>query len=588
MTFAHPTALFGLALLPIIAAFYLWRAQHRRQVVSSTWLWSEVLARFSHQPSRRLPLQEPLLLLQLLAALVLTLLLAGPALSHNTRLHRIVILDNSLTMAATDLAPSRWQVAERRVQTLIGGIGADESVSLILAGPRATVIGSAPSGIDLARLITTLPRPMGTADLAGAAALARGLANGDPPGTVVLQQFLSAQTSPVSLPGLPSQIEYIGGALDDQAITVLTTSCLPSGACQAFARVRSSANRQIADTLAVWADGKLLGRQPIQIPANGSLDLDFAVPPTAHLLRAALLRHDSLESDNTAWALTPLPEPRSALLVSDSPGQLVLALRAVPGLNVQVIGLASYQDSLAVGKDLLIMDGVLPDILPPIATLIVNPPADSSVLQVQKPSVFLPITQVIAQDPIVAGLDLYHVTLTGEAIAVPAWARQVAGGANGPVILSGVLDGQRTAVVPWDAAHGDVAQDPVFPLLIEHLVRWLAPPVPPTLPLSATLVLPPAVLSARSPSGMVLQGPIISAAEPGLYLVGDATGARTPGDPLFVVPAAGEPAPEPSTAPAAWMLLGTSGTQPQLLWPLAVALALLALSAEWWFYARRT
>ncbi|MGH2408875.1 MAG: BatA domain-containing protein, partial [Chloroflexota bacterium] len=82
ISFSEPRALFGLIVLPILILFYMWRAQHSRQVVSSTWLWQEVMARFSHRPTRRLPLRDPLLLLQLLAALLLVLFLAGPRAGH--------------------------------------------------------------------------------------------------------------------------------------------------------------------------------------------------------------------------------------------------------------------------------------------------------------------------------------------------------------------------------------------------------------------------------------------------------------------------------------------------------------------------
>jgi len=131
MSFAHPDALLGLLLVPLLLIFYMWRAQHQRRVVSSTWLWQEALARFTHHPTRRLPLREPLLLLQILATLVLTALLAGPALVRPARVHRIVVLDGSAAMAATDVGPSRYVAAIRRARALLDGRGDDQTISLI-------------------------------------------------------------------------------------------------------------------------------------------------------------------------------------------------------------------------------------------------------------------------------------------------------------------------------------------------------------------------------------------------------------------------------------------------------------------------
>ena len=408
MSVTNPLALFGLLLLPLIVLLYMWRARHQRQIVSSTWLWVEVQARFSHQPRRRLPLREPLLLLQLLAALALTLLLAGPALSRPVRVHRIIVLDGSMTMAATDVRPSRWTGALQRVRALLDDRASDTTISVILAGAQARLLGEAPGAADLTRILQALPPPSGSADLAGAAALVRGLAAGGTGAPQVL--FLAgAQTAALPLSGIPVHTERLGGALDDQGISGLTVRCAPGNSgCQAFAHVSNMAPSARDDTVAVWADGRLLGRQALRLPANDSLDIDFAVPDGTRVLRAALQRHDALANDDTAWTIVPAPAPLSALLVSDSPGQMLAALQAVPGLSVQVVGTVSYQDSDAAGKDLLVMDGYSEDILPSNPLLLLNPPTDSSLfgMQVTSSSTFLPITQVDTADPLVARAGL--------------------------------------------------------------------------------------------------------------------------------------------------------------------------------------
>jgi hypothetical protein len=588
MSIAHPAALLGLLLLPLIILFYMWRARHQRQVVSSTWLWSEVHARFSHQPTRRLPLREPLLILQLLAALALTLLLAGPALSRPARIHRIIVLDGSMTMAATDVRPDRWTAARQRIRTLLDQRGSDTTISLILAGAQARLLGEAPGDSDLTRILDQLPPPAGTADLTDAATLARGLANAGAAGASRVIFLAGAQTPVLPLPGLSVETQRLGGTLDDQGISQLTIRCLSIGsACQAFARVRNMAGAPCDDTFAVWAEGQLLGQQALQLPAGGALDLDFAVPDGARVVRASLLRHDALAIDNTAWAIVPAPAPLSTLLVSDSPGQLLPALRAVPGLRLQVTSTNSYQDTEAAGKDLVIMDGYTEDTLPSNPLLLLNPPADTTLLQVKRASTFLPITQVDPADPVVAGLDLYHLSISGEVIATPGWAHVAAGGPHGPVVLHGTLAGQRIAVLPWDAGHSAAAQDAVFPLLIEHLVRWLTPQPPPTVALGAIVTLPATVESVRGPSGALLSGPLVTADQAGVYRIDGSFGAWQSGDPLFVVPAASAEAVAPA-APSFWTVPHPSGTLPLALWPLVLAAALAALGGEWWFYARKT
>ncbi|MGH2345969.1 MAG: vWA domain-containing protein, partial [Chloroflexota bacterium] len=477
-----PYALFGLLLLPILVIFYMWRARHTRQVVSSTWLWAEAMARFSHKPTRQLPLRDPLLLLQLLAALLLVFYLAGPRAGHTAPSNRIVVLDDSIAMAATDVAPSRLVHAEHQIQSLITGLGAGDHLSVILAGPRARLLGQTPGGVDLPALLRALPQPSGAADLAGAAALARGLAGTPDLGTPRVTFIAARETAALPAGGLPVTTIRVGRTEDDQSISGLAVACSPkTNQCQAFARVRNSAAAARTDTLTASADGQSLGDQALHLPARGSLELSFVVPQGTRVVKATLAGTDAVPGDNTAVALSPTPPALRALLVSDSPGPLSRALRDVPGLSVRVITVEAYQDSDAIGPDLVVMDNLAPPNLPNIPLLMVHPPADSGLVNVRNGNVFLPMALPDPTDPLVADLDLDGMAGNGEAIDTPPWATVDAGTASTPLLLHGSQGGNRTVVLPFEPSAGAFAQDVAFPLLIERLVRWLVPPPPTTI-----------------------------------------------------------------------------------------------------------
>ena len=589
MSFAHPDALLGLLLVPLLLVFYMWRAQHQRRVVSSTWLWQEALARFTHHPTRRLPLREPLLLLQILATLVLTALLAGPTLGRPARMHRIVVLDSSMAMAAADVSPSRFVAATRRARALLDGRGDDQTISLVLAGPQARLLGHAPGGTDLGAALDRLPVPGGPADLAGAATLVRGLAAAGGQGAPEVTFLASAQTPALALVGLPVRIERFGGALDDQRIDHFSVRCAVDGSsCQAFARVSNTAPRSVADTFSVAADGRVLGRQILQLAAGGSLELDFAVPAGARALEATLLRPDALAADNAAWAIVPVAPPLHAVLASDAPGLILRALRGVPGLSVQVVATSQFQDSVAAGLDLAILDGIAPD-LPPAPTLFLNPPVDNTLLSLQARSATLSVAQTDPTDPLLAGLDLSRLAVTGHRADEPDWLQVAADGPSGPVVLHGITGGQRVAFLPWSTTGSAAAQDPAYPLLLERLVRWLAPLPPATVALGALVTVPASVGSVRDPVGSVLQGPLVTAGRVGLYRVDVGSEAYSKGTPLFSVSPAGPG--EAILAPVAPLVRTGSpdgGRLPLVLWPPVLVAALLALAVEWWFYARKT
>jgi Ca-activated chloride channel homolog len=79
MNLLVPTALAFSAIIPIILVLYFMRPKRQERVVRSTLLWQQALQDLqASRPWQRLRV-TPLLLLQLLAACVIVLILARPA-----------------------------------------------------------------------------------------------------------------------------------------------------------------------------------------------------------------------------------------------------------------------------------------------------------------------------------------------------------------------------------------------------------------------------------------------------------------------------------------------------------------------------
>ncbi|HXT37000.1 MAG TPA: hypothetical protein VN837_15600, partial [Chloroflexota bacterium] len=144
-------------------------------------------------------------------------------------------------------------------------------------------------------------------------------------------------------------------------------------------------------------------------------------------------------------------------------------------------------------------------------------------------------------------------------------------------------------ILPWEPGTSAFSHDVSFPLLIERLVRWLTPAPAAAIPAGTALWLPADVQSVRSPTGAILTGPLIEPQAAGLYQVVDATGSAAPGAPLFTVPPAspGEVSSTSVETPA-WAPLAIATGLPRTLWPWALLAALIALSGEWVYYARKT
>jgi hypothetical protein len=271
------------------------------------------------------------------------------------------------------------------------------------------------------------------------------------------------------------------------------------------------------------------------------------------------------------------------------PGQLLTALRSVPGLAVKVAPSANIPYAQIPSFDLLVLDRVFPDGLPPIPLLVVNPPTSTSMLTVRSTGTFLPAENVAAGDPLVQGLDLYGMSASGEAIATPSWAQVIVGGRNGPLLIDGTWNGARAAVLPFDVGHSAFAQDLAFPLLVTRLVQWLEPAPALAVDTGASIWLPSDVQSVQSPSGAIEAGPMVQADQPGVYIVASGNGGRRPGDALFVAQssAPGEATSSPDGGQW-WVPPIDLGIVYHDLWPVAIVVVLLALAGEWWVYAKKT
>src|SRR5579864_5093908 len=139
MHFLSPLSL--LWLLPIsglIVLMYILKLRRQDVIVSSTFLWRQVIRDVqANAPFQKLR-KNLLLLLQLIAAALIILALARPflrAISFGGR-NIVVIVDTSASMRATDVSPSRLEVAKRRAQELVSDLRPGDRMMILSAAAR--------------------------------------------------------------------------------------------------------------------------------------------------------------------------------------------------------------------------------------------------------------------------------------------------------------------------------------------------------------------------------------------------------------------------------------------------------------------
>src|SRR5437764_12855361 len=124
MNLLVPAALaFGI-IIPIILLLYFMRPKRQERVVGSTLLWQLALQDMqASRPWQRLRI-TPLVLLQLLAAIVIVLILARPALLLGSPISgdTIIILQASASMQATDVGSNRFEETKSQFSDLLASL----------------------------------------------------------------------------------------------------------------------------------------------------------------------------------------------------------------------------------------------------------------------------------------------------------------------------------------------------------------------------------------------------------------------------------------------------------------------------------
>src|SRR5437870_5282780 len=113
MNFLAPIAFLFALTIPVVIVFYLLKRKRVVKLVSSTLLWQKFLSETQASAPFQKLRKNWLLILQLILLALAVLALTRPYFKTNTKPAelRVVILDASASMQATDETPTRFQRA---------------------------------------------------------------------------------------------------------------------------------------------------------------------------------------------------------------------------------------------------------------------------------------------------------------------------------------------------------------------------------------------------------------------------------------------------------------------------------------------
>ena len=189
MSFALPIAFTLAALAVPIVALYVLKVRLRRVAVSTNLFWKQI---YDEKPPRSFwqHFRHLLsLLLQLLCLLLIVIAIADPYLSRELLESRrlVLVIDNSASMRATDVAPSRLDAAKAAALEIMDGLRFRDEVAIVLAGSTPeVVVGMSGNTPTLRDAINAIPFSDSPTQLTAAIDLGRQLIGQHPHAQVVV------------------------------------------------------------------------------------------------------------------------------------------------------------------------------------------------------------------------------------------------------------------------------------------------------------------------------------------------------------------------------------------------------------------
>lgn len=622
MAFLTPLALLGALLAIPIILLYMLRLRRREIVVSSTFLWQQILRDSeANTPWQRLR-RNLLLFLQLLILALIVFALARPFLSVPavTAGQIELLLDASASMNATDMpnGETRFDEARRQALSIVDTMGATDTMTIIRVADVAEVI--APATTDRLALRTAIQNAQPSkaeADWVAALTLAAADAvNVQDFNLVVISDGGLGEAS--GLPGVPGKVRYIpiGQSDNNLAITALATSALPGQPPQLFAQVTNYSQQEAEVIFDLRVDGQLFSAERYTLPANGNLPIVTGnLPANFGMLQAGLTLPvestvaDYLPDDNTAWTISSGSGARRALLMTEGNLFLEQVLRSLP--NAQAFKGDLTRPLPTDPYDLYIFDSWLPtdNQLPAGDLLIINPPRSTPLFTVGAETDQTRNITVNTNDSRMTFVDFNAVNiLKFHQFSGIDWAQPLIAADGGPLVLAGEGDGRQIVLFTFDIHDSDLPLQITWPILMSNLLEWFRPQsiinVPSGMRVGESLsIRPPFEASGvriTLPNGSIRDLPIdrqtvvfADTESPGVYRIDVLNGSEIIQTSSFAVnlfaPNESNITPQTSislsgneVAPSAREEIGQ-----QEFWHWIALLALIVLLIEWYVYQRR-
>jgi hypothetical protein len=479
MNFLAPAAFAFAAAIPVVVLFYLLKRKRIIKLVPSTLLWQ----RFLSETQASAPFQKLrknwLLILQIILLCFVVLALSRPYFATKIKPAqlRVVILDASASMQATDEAPSRFEKARAEALEWVNGLASGDQMVILQAGANTEVKQSATSEkADLRRALQACACSDGPTRLVPALRMAESLVRDQRDAEIHLfSDGAVPDLSEFENKALPLVYHKVGKSSNNLGITALDVRANPENPRQraVYASIANFSSNSIQTDVELLLDDRLLETRPLTVKAGEvSPQVFLATQSRDGVFTLHLNASDDLAADNQASIVSLLPRPVKVLLVTPGNRMLEKAFRAAAGVQLSVM--KDLTDP-ATAFDFVVLDGVSPTVWPKgnvLAIHVINTNWVPGITRVEGP----PIVDWKSTHPLMrySGFDNVQVVESYVAKA-PNWAVAIADSPQAPLMLAGELGRQRIVWIGFDVLESNWPLRVSFPIFIENAVDWLNP-----------------------------------------------------------------------------------------------------------------
>jgi len=489
--FLNPWALALGALSGVIVLLYILKLRRAKVRVGSTLLWEKTV----HDTKANAPWQKLrfnwLMLLQILALLLLALALARPFV-FGTALRggrSVLVIDTSASMLASDVSPTRLDRALGEASKVVSDMKPGDEAMVIAAGPDPLILsGFSRDKSELQRALRKAKdKPGGEANIDSALRLASSVASGGKARAVVFSDGAVGDLDPFATGDLKIDFFPVGRASENAAIIGAGARRDPfDDKYEVFVALHSFFGTVQNADLTISAAGQTLDVRSVELKPGGRNEISLpGLPYIADPIKVELGIKDALVEDNVAYIVMPKQVRYTVALASTSESVL---LRKVLGSQKDVDFFDLAAGSKPSGNvNVYIVEGDAPvpadptarylfiDTTTSAAPFLPVVPGDIATLNYNSdPPVIPSVVAMQRSHPLLRYVNIGDLKLAAmRRCQLQPWGRVVVDASEGPLIVEGSQDGQRTVYLAFDIYRSDFPLRAAFPIFMANAIHYL-------------------------------------------------------------------------------------------------------------------